>query len=65
MSLSLAGVSDDLWAAHVVEPSVKIINSFLHDNGCPQEPRNCSEEIKLIQRDLWTQHVCEVSDSRT
>ncbi|KAL3530419.1 hypothetical protein ACH5RR_009741 [Cinchona calisaya] len=57
-------VSNDLWAAQVVEPSVEVINSFLHDNACPEKPRNCSEEIKLIQRDLWTQYVCEACGNK-
>lgn len=53
--------SDETWTAQVVEPSVQIIKSFLDDKGCSDEPCNGSEEMKLIQRDLWTQYVCEVS----
>lgn len=61
---SISCVSDDLWATQVVEPSVRIIRAFLHDNACSDEPRNGSEEMNLIQRDLWTQYVCEACDSR-
>ncbi|XP_027150732.1 tRNA dimethylallyltransferase 2 isoform X1 [Coffea eugenioides] len=59
-----SGVSDDLWATQVVEPSGRIIRSFLHDNACSDEPRNGSEEMNLIPRDLWTQYACEACGNR-
>lgn len=63
MACFIVDFSDEIWTAQVVDPSVKIIKSFLHDKACSdEEPCNSSEEIKLIRRDLWTQYVCEVSD---
>lgn len=61
---SISCVSDDLWATQVVEPSGRIIRSFLHDNACSDELRNGSEEMNLIPRDLWTQYACEACGNR-
>lgn len=60
----ILGKSDDLWASRVVEPAAKIIRSFLDENGSSLpylEAQNRMSE-KLIQRDLWTQYTCKVSN---
>ncbi|KAF5931069.1 hypothetical protein HYC85_031942 [Camellia sinensis] len=62
---SLQCASDDSWAAHVVEPSAKIIRSYLSKDESlvpDSESRTGTEGLKLFQRDLWTQHVCKVSN---
>jgi hypothetical protein len=60
----ILGKSDDLWASRVVEPAAKIIRSFLNENGSSmaylEAPNRTSQ--KLIQRDLWTQYTCKVSN---
>lgn len=60
----ILGKSDDLWASRVVEPAAKIIRSFLNENGSSmpflEAPNRMSQ--KLIQRDLWTQYTCKVSN---
>lgn len=61
---SILHFSDEIWAAQVVEPSVKVIKSFLDDKSCSDEPCNGSEEMKLIRRDLWTQYVCEACGNK-
>ena len=48
----------------MVEPSVKIIRSFLRDDASSipdLEGRNGAEGLKSINRDLWTQYICKVS----
>jgi hypothetical protein len=60
----ILGKSDDLWASRVVELAAKIIRSFLDENGSSLpylEAQNRMSE-KLIQRDLWTQYTCKVSN---
>ncbi|XP_059430530.1 tRNA dimethylallyltransferase 2 isoform X2 [Corylus avellana] len=57
---SISCKSDDLWASRVVEPAAKIIRSFLDENGSSMAQNRMSE--KLIQRDLWTQYTCKVSN---
>lgn len=59
----ILGKSDDSWALQVVEPAEKIIRSFLNENASSmpdlEAPNNTGP--KLIQRDLWTQYICQVS----
>lgn len=57
------GASDNLWAVNVVEPSVNIIKSLLDKPASPEANNRGCEEIKLAERDLWTQYVCQVSPS--
>ncbi|RVW54386.1 tRNA dimethylallyltransferase 2 [Vitis vinifera] len=55
------------WAADVVEPSVKIIRSFLRDDASSitdLEGRNGAEGLKSINRDLWTQYICKACGDR-
>ncbi|KAI7980752.1 tRNA dimethylallyltransferase 2 [Camellia lanceoleosa] len=64
---SLQCASDDSWAAHVVEPSAKIIRSYLSvdESLVPDsESRTGTEGLKLFQRDLWTQYVCKACGNR-
>ncbi|GMP88589.1 hypothetical protein CsSME_00040519 [Camellia sinensis var. sinensis] len=64
---SLQCASDDSWAAHVVEPSAKIIRSYLSKDESlvpDSESRTGTEGLKLFQRDLWTQHVCKACGNR-
>ncbi|GAA0179413.1 RNA processing factor [Lithospermum erythrorhizon] len=56
--------SDDLWAANVVGPSSEIIKSFLNENTCTDKSVHGSIEIKLMQRDLWTQYLCEACGNK-
>ncbi|CAI9105560.1 OLC1v1004505C1 [Oldenlandia corymbosa var. corymbosa] len=59
---SLLCFSDDLWASQVVEPALRNVNSFLHGNTTLEEPTKTLQGMKLVERDLWTQYRCEVSD---
>ncbi|XP_019247422.1 PREDICTED: tRNA dimethylallyltransferase 2 isoform X2 [Nicotiana attenuata] len=56
---SIISGSDDLWAVEVVKPSAGIIKSFLTGESSTENGSNASEELKLMQKDLWTQYVCE------
>ncbi|KAF7153699.1 hypothetical protein RHSIM_Rhsim01G0207200 [Rhododendron simsii] len=52
--------NDDYWAANVVQPSVRIVSSLLKEDesSLPDpEVRTGTGELKLSQRDLWTQLV--------
>ena len=48
----------------MVEPSIQIIKSYF-DKDVSFEPdsyaTNETKGSKLIERDLWTQHICKVS----
>lgn len=53
--------SDESWVAQVVEPAVMIIKSFLNENlrsVFDLEAPN-SAVVEPVQRDLWTQYVCQ------
>ncbi|XP_071690409.1 tRNA dimethylallyltransferase 2 [Rutidosis leptorrhynchoides] len=58
----LSGFSDELWTAKVVEPSIQIIKSFFDkdiNSVSDSNPTNGTKSLTLIERDLWTQHVCK------
>ena len=59
----ILGKSDDSRALQVVEPAEKIIRSLLNENASSmpdlEAPNNMGP--KLIQRDLCTQYICQVS----
>ncbi|XP_030957868.1 LOW QUALITY PROTEIN: tRNA dimethylallyltransferase 2-like [Quercus lobata] len=63
---SISCKSDDSWALQVVEPAEKIIRSFLNENASSmpdlEAPNNMGP--KLIQRDLWTQYICQACGDR-
>lgn len=49
----------------VVQPCVDLVKTFLFDHEldpliCKRAPFNTNNEA-LISRDLWNQHICEVS----
>lgn len=59
------GKSDELWVAKVVGPAVETIRIFLGEverSALELEGRK-STPMKLLERDLWTQYVCEVWNS--
>ncbi|KAL8130093.1 hypothetical protein V2J09_019248 [Rumex salicifolius] len=64
---TLLGCSDNSWISQAVEPSANIIQSFLNDDTVwlpdLKEMKN-STGTKVIQRDLWTQYVCEACGNR-
>ncbi|KAI3924922.1 hypothetical protein MKW98_031173 [Papaver atlanticum] len=61
------GDFNEAWARQVVESSVNIIKSFLHEDT---RPISNSEKLDPVQaqmkdaRDLWTQFVCEACGNR-
>ncbi|KAL2536153.1 tRNA dimethylallyltransferase 2 [Forsythia ovata] len=59
----LLSASDDLWVVDVVEPSLKIIKSFLEKNNM-EEARSDCDEMKLAQRELWTQYTCQACGNK-
>lgn len=61
---SIISGADDIWAVEVVKPSVGIIKSFLTGESSTENGSNASEETKIIQKDLWTQHVCEACGNK-
>ncbi|XP_049378631.1 tRNA dimethylallyltransferase 2 isoform X1 [Solanum stenotomum] len=61
---SIISGADDIWAVEVVKPSVGIIKSFLTGESSTEIGSNASEETKMIQKDLWTQHVCEACGNK-
>ncbi|XP_010313190.1 adenylate isopentenyltransferase isoform X1 [Solanum lycopersicum] len=61
---SIISGSDDIWTVEVVKPSVGIIKSFLTGESSTEIGSNASEETKMIQKDLWTQHVCEACGNK-
>lgn len=61
---SIISGADDIWAAEVVKPSVGIIKSFLTGESSTDNGSNASEETKIMQKDLWTQYVCEACGNK-
>ncbi|XP_059314819.1 tRNA dimethylallyltransferase 2 [Lycium ferocissimum] len=61
---SILSGADDIWAVEVVKPSVGIIKSFLTGESSTENGGNASEEMKLKQKDLWTQYVCEACGNK-
>ncbi|KAK4358614.1 hypothetical protein RND71_020843 [Anisodus tanguticus] len=61
---SIISGADDIWAVEVVKPSVGIIKSFLTGESGTENGSNASEETKLMQKDLWTQYVCEACGNK-
>uniref|UniRef100_A0A7N0U8F4 tRNA dimethylallyltransferase 2 n=1 Tax=Kalanchoe fedtschenkoi TaxID=63787 RepID=A0A7N0U8F4_KALFE len=64
-SESLSSGCPDLWAMHVVQPSVKTIRSFLNDNGNTMEEKELTDhKQKILERDLWSQYTCEACGNK-
>ncbi|KAM6595364.1 hypothetical protein CsatA_005888 [Cannabis sativa] len=58
---SILSKSDDIWAEQVVEPAVKIVRSFLSQEGSsvPGEEGPNGVGTRILERELWTQYVCK------
>ncbi|XP_061355069.1 tRNA dimethylallyltransferase 2 isoform X2 [Gastrolobium bilobum] len=63
---SISSKSDDVWTGQVVESAMKIVRSFLSENGSLSSTSGMSNdtEMKIIQRDLWTQYICKACGDR-
>lgn len=60
------GFSESSWFMNVVDPSAKIISSYLNKDKSllPHSAEsNGTERSKVIQRDLWMQHICKVNNA--
>ncbi|XP_030505813.2 tRNA dimethylallyltransferase 2 [Cannabis sativa] len=58
---SILSKSDDIWAEQVVEPAVKIVRSFLSQEGTSVPGEECPNGVgtRILERELWTQYVCK------
>lgn len=63
--LAIAGNSYEIWAEKVVQPATEIVRSFLSQGACPATIRGEVNDIgaKIVERDLWTQYICKVSNA--
>ncbi|KAL1825618.1 hypothetical protein ACET3Z_012396 [Daucus carota] len=64
---SLLCFSDASWFKNVVDPSALIISSYLNKDKSLLPDSAASNGIKgskMIQRDLWTQHICKPCGNR-
>lgn len=64
---ALLSSSVDAWETDVVGPSLKIINSFLNEdqNLLPDSAAQTGNKgSKLMERDLWAQHICTACGNR-
>ncbi|GAB2274648.1 hypothetical protein Dimus_009418 [Dionaea muscipula] len=61
---SLLGNSDSTWFSKVVEPSAKLIRSFLEGDEISVLDPGGRDLPPIPQRDLWTQYVCEACGHR-
>lgn len=61
---SIMCLSDDTWRSQVVDKSVKIIESFLDGSGCHRGPSLHSKQTETIERNLWTQYICEACGNK-
>lgn len=64
---SILSASGDAWTADVVGHSFRIINSFLNEDiNLPpdSESQTGIKGSKLMERDLWAQHVCTACGNR-
>nr|GEY19127.1 tRNA dimethylallyltransferase 2 isoform X1 [Tanacetum cinerariifolium] len=63
----LSCLSEVSWTANVVEPSVQIINSYFEKDESLEPDSyatNQTKGSKLIERDLWTQHICKACSNK-
>ncbi|KAL6976403.1 tRNA dimethylallyltransferase [Sarracenia purpurea var. burkii] len=66
-SESLLCPSDDSWVANVVVPAARIVLSFLDKDESlvpDSDAQAGTGGLKLSQRDLWTQYICEACGDR-
>lgn len=64
---SLSCFSEALWTANVVKPSIEIIKSYFAKdiNVVPDfDDTNDTKGLKLMERDLWTQHICKACGNK-
>ncbi|KAL8094259.1 tRNA dimethylallyltransferase 2 [Apium graveolens] len=64
---SLLCFSESSWFMNVIDPSAKIISSYLNKDKSllPYSAvSNSTERSKVIQRDLWMQHICKACGNR-
>lgn len=63
---SISSKSEDVWTGQVVESAVKIVKSFLSENGSSLSTFGTSNDtgMKITQRDLWTQYTCKACGDR-
>ncbi|KAL8214344.1 hypothetical protein R6Q57_003793 [Mikania cordata] len=56
----LSCFTEESWTANVVKPSIQIIKDHLEkDIKYDFDARNDIKGLKLMERDLWTQHICK------
>ncbi|XP_010521680.1 PREDICTED: tRNA dimethylallyltransferase 2 [Tarenaya hassleriana] len=55
---SISSKSEESWAAQVVRPASEIIRSFLNGEATSVSDAE-NHKGKSVERDLWTQYVCE------
>ncbi|KAJ9558921.1 hypothetical protein OSB04_013535 [Centaurea solstitialis] len=63
----LSCLSEESWTVNVVEPSIQIIKSYFDKNThlLPDfKAQNDTKGSKLIDRDLWTQHICKACGNK-
>ncbi|XP_024983910.1 tRNA dimethylallyltransferase 2 isoform X1 [Cynara cardunculus var. scolymus] len=63
----LSCLSEESWTVNVVEPSIQIIKSYFDKSThlVPDfEASNDTKGSKLIDRDLWTQHICKACGNK-
>ncbi|RWR82515.1 tRNA dimethylallyltransferase 2 isoform X1 [Cinnamomum micranthum f. kanehirae] len=58
--------SGDSWTTRVVKPCVNIIEAFIHENKSSLRDSKMldSADAQSVERDLWTQYVCEACGNR-
>ncbi|KAI3743266.1 hypothetical protein L1987_60972 [Smallanthus sonchifolius] len=57
---SLTCFTEESWTTNVVKPSIQIINFYLeNDISSDFDATNGIKGLKLMERDLWTQHICK------
>ncbi|KAD3337150.1 hypothetical protein E3N88_32670 [Mikania micrantha] len=61
----LSCFTEESWTANVVKPSIQIIKAHLEkDIKCDFDARNDIKGLKLMERDLWTQHICKACGNK-
>lgn len=63
--IQIVGKSDDIWEEQIVEPAMKIIRSFLSQEASSVPGKEVPNRTgtKILERELWTQYVCKVSNA--
>nr|XP_043610080.1 tRNA dimethylallyltransferase 2 [Erigeron canadensis] len=63
----LSCLSEESWTAKVVEPSIQIIKSYFDKDTSSVPDFNATtgtKGLKLMERDLWTQHICKACGNK-